>query len=102
MRNFLIKLIPMILLVLFFSKAHGHSWYPFECCSERDCSAIPPNNVVRVGPTGYQVRWGGGENDIEVIPHTKVRMSPDGQYHRCALPSSPSRSICFYAPTGSF
>lgn len=81
-------------------EARAHSWYPFVCCSNSDCEAIPDGAVADT-VTGYHVvytsrRFGGID---EMIPHNLAKSSQDAQYHGCwrkkgIIP----RSICFFAP----
>lgn len=67
--------------------------YPNECCSNRDCHMIDAEQIVE-GPSGYVVTPSG-----ETLGYTdpRVKQSPDGAYHWCAIPGSP-RTICLFVP----
>jgi hypothetical protein len=68
-----------------------HSWYPRDCCSDKDCGPIPSNRV-QVTPDGYVVdgRWR--------VAFSAAKTSPDEEYHLCAAPSG---LRCFFVPKGS-
>ena len=61
--------------VLLAGPALAHGWYPFECCSDRDCYAVPKERV--------QVVPGGWIIDGFAVRHGEARPSPDGQFHIC-------------------
>ena len=75
--------------------SHAHSWYPPECCSDRDCMRLTPDEVREtdthflIAPTGLS------------IPRTDpaVRDSRDGDYHICI--QSDGSVPCFYVPVRS-
>jgi hypothetical protein len=59
---------------------------------------------VEATPTGYRIRQTG-----EVIPYSRVRPSPDGQFHRCSVGGRPDgatigqmfpEGACLWAPAG--
>ena len=60
--------------------AHGHDWYPFECCGSQDCG--PADSVVRRDDGGYMVTVRGM---TVLVPwwFRPWRDSPDGQVHIC-------------------
>lgn len=66
----------------------AHSWYPPECCSDRDCHAVP-HSEVRLVPGGYSYRG-------EFIPEAKARIGKDADYHVCFYPEG--KLICFFKP----
>ncbi len=76
------------------TRAEGHEWYPFECCSGKDCRAAQEGEVVPA-PGGWRVVPSG-----EHYAQAKVRMSPDGRFHRCLrVPSDiKSPTICLFVP----
>ena len=80
------------LLALIVTPALSHSWYPSECCSERDCRELQPAEY-RETPAGY-VLWDG-----RVIPYGSTRPSPDGKPHLCERLID-KRVLCFFAPQG--
>jgi hypothetical protein len=72
--------------------AQAHSWYPANCCSDRDCA---PLDQSRVRPTseGYFI------DEVHFIPHARVMIPFDGEYHGCF--SSTGVLVCFFAPKPS-
>jgi hypothetical protein len=54
----------------------AHSWYPIECCSEKDCEPIDDGKVIDL-PEGYLFPNG------QTVPYRLVKRSPDGKYHWC-------------------
>jgi len=60
--------------------ARAHDWYPFECCSARDCA--PADNVVRREDGGYMITARG---ITVLVPwwFRPWRESPDGRVHIC-------------------
>lgn len=59
----------------FVGRALAHSWYPYECCSDRDCYAVPKERV-RVVPGGWML-------DGFFVGYGEARPSPDGLFHIC-------------------
>ena len=57
----------------------AHSWYPSDCCSERDC--MPADSIV-TDAHGYLLVT-VGKRKIWVPPSFQVRPSPDGRIHIC-------------------
>jgi hypothetical protein len=59
--------------------AHGHDWYPFECCARNDC--MPAKAIEADGRGGMTVIVG----DLRIgIPGDFVpRASPDSRVHVC-------------------
>jgi hypothetical protein len=72
---------PLAALVFAGAMTHAlaHSWYPWECCSERDCFpiSIPRSEIART-ETGWFLK-----KERITIPFDAVRSSPDGQFHIC-------------------
>jgi hypothetical protein len=84
----------MLTMLLALSLIHkAHSWYPSDCCNEKDCRPIAADQV-RETPSGYQL-WDGRE-----IPYPKARQSPDGEFHLCE--SLQGAILCFYSNKGGF
>lgn len=78
--------------------ALAHSWYPFECCSERDCFPVPVQDV-KIIKGGWML------HDGTVIEHAEARPSPDGRFHLCrhndgkgGLIRKHKAPACFWAP----
>ncbi|MCA0404979.1 MAG: hypothetical protein LCH39_02360 [Proteobacteria bacterium] len=81
--------------------ALAHSWYPFECCSDKDCFPMPISDV-RVSPAGYTL------HDGTLIEYHEARPSPDDRYHICRRNDGAGPIIrlhkkpaCFWAPIGA-
>lgn len=67
----------------------AHSWYPPECCSDRDCEPVPDGSVSRV--------QGGYQFEGQFIPDATVRTGQDLRFHACKSPSG--TLLCFFRPT---
>ncbi|WP_434064159.1 hypothetical protein [Pararhizobium gei] len=86
------------------ASAHAHDapsgWsYPFSCCSNQDCRPVA-TKAISERPQGYVVNVTG-----EVVPYsdTRVRTSPDGEFHWCSLAGEEkSRTLCLFVPPRSF
>lgn len=91
-------------LLLSAASAKAHSspsgWaYPYQCCHDRDCRPIEGGQITE-GPNGYVI-----ENTGEVVGYmdSRVRNSPDGEYHWCSIEGSNKTStICLFVPPRSF
>ncbi|WP_245501700.1 hypothetical protein [Mesorhizobium sp. M2A.F.Ca.ET.067.02.1.1] len=72
--------------------------YPFACCANYDCEAVPESSVIE-GARGYEIRKTG-----ELIPMSdkRVKDSPDGQFHWCAHRAADGRTICLFVPPRSY
>lgn len=64
-----------LFFLLLAGPALAHSWYPWECCSDRDCYVVPVERV-RVVPGGWML-------DGFFVSHGEARPSPDGLFHIC-------------------
>lgn len=89
------------LLVALPSAALAHSWYPWECCSNRDCYPVAVENV-RAGGGGWTLE------DGTFVAYSEARASPDDRFHVCrredgkgALIRIQKKPACFWAPMGS-
>ena len=80
-------------LMLMFSTASAHDWYPRECCSGQDCAPIATPEVA-VGNGGYTIKATG-----EFVAHKDTRISQDDQYHICRV-GGVGRILCFFYPIG--
>ncbi len=62
--------------------AVAHSWYPYDCCSDRDCWPMGLDADARepepaIVPGGYRLR------DGTFVPEHQTRPSRDGRFHVC-------------------
>ncbi len=78
----------------------SHSWYPKECCSDRDCM---PADAVEVDERGdLQVRV--GRQRIWVPRGFEVRASGDARTHICFREEKDLKflmPLCLFTPAGS-
>jgi hypothetical protein len=91
----------MLLLVfwlLWSIRAQAHSWYPWECCSDRDCAPIAVSETPIERDGGFYL------NDGRHISYKEVKPSPDGLWHLCEekWPErvSDRKILCVWAPIG--
>lgn len=62
--------------------ASAHSWYPYSCCSDRDCWPMGTDSDARepeprVVPGGYRT------HDGIFVAERDTRPSRDGRFHVC-------------------
>ena len=76
----------------FFTSAFAHSWYPAECCSDKDYAPLAESETPKPLDGGDWLLTTG-----EVVPRAKVKWSPDGLYHICRFTST-NGIICFFVP----
>ncbi len=103
-RVFLSVHLGLFVGMCFLVKADAHSapsgwFYPYECCSDRDCQPVH-GTAVRERPEGYLVQKTG-----EIIGYgdPRLKVSPDGDFHLCLPPGSiRARAICLFVPPRSF
>lgn len=79
-------------LAIWLSPARAHEFYPWECCSDRDCwptgagrGAKEPDPVA--GPGGWRL------SDGTIVPYAAARPSPDGRFHVCRSGGSLSGAL---------
>lgn len=95
--------VAAILTLALLSHASPHSWYPWECCSERDCFPVPvPRTEIDRTPEGWRLKKEG-----ITVPFEAARPSPDGKFHLCRSQDGAGTLItpygkppCFWAPEG--
>jgi hypothetical protein len=82
--------------------ALGHSFYPYECCSDVDCYPIAVEDV-KATPKGWFIT-----KERITIPYESARPSPDGRFHICrnelgkgTLITPSGQPPCFWAPEGA-
>lgn len=70
----------------------AHSWYPSECCSDKDCAIVQGWRVQVTSSGGYVLdsRWN--------IAASVAKVSPDENYHACIRNG---QVVCFFAPRGT-
>lgn len=85
-------------LIYAISPARSHEFYDPICCSDKDCGPVKATDFRPV-PGGWMWVPTG-----EIIPYndSRVRESPDGQFHRCAHKgpndNDTKYSYCIYIP----
>lgn len=95
------KIIALALVLASVMPAVAHSWYPHDCCSDRDCYPVPVSDVKTV-PGGWLVE---GKT---FVGYADARPSPDGKFHICRYQDGKAGVIrpvnqpfCFWAPQGA-
>ncbi|MCE6952090.1 hypothetical protein LAZ29_14245 [Cereibacter sphaeroides] len=94
---------PLRLVILAFiaalpQTAAAHDWYPFTCCSDRDCGPVSESEVT-AGPKGWVIRSTG-----EVIGYDDERLmltprQAGNSFHRCSADGKPEgKTICLFVP----
>lgn len=90
----MIRTAVVLILVIFAGVAWAHSWYPKECCSDRDSAELAAERV-KVTPNGYVI------DGRELIPFSKAQASPDEKFHACFPATMLGKVGCFWAPQGA-
>jgi hypothetical protein len=74
--------------------AFSHSFYPANCCSDKDCRPLTPakGETYRETPDGL-VLWDGRK-----IPYSVAKPSPDKDAHLCE--NTQKYVLCFFYPQG--
>lgn len=85
-----IAMIAVAMLLHAYSAARAHSWYPPQCCSDRDCFPLADSAVKKV-PGGYQLT-----DTHEFISDAEAREGRDDSFHMCRNPSGVI--LCFFRP----
>lgn len=83
----------------------AHSFYSYECCSDRDCwpmgtDADAKEPEPQIEPGGYRLR------DGRFVPQAETRPSPDGRFHVCRqsgaltgpMITPAGRPVCLWVP----
>ena len=73
-------------------ETRAHSWYPHDCCSDRDCWPMGEDADARepeptVVPGGYRLR------DGSFIAERDTRPSRDGRFHVCRYGGMPDAGV---------
>lgn len=82
------------LVVIAATAAHAHSWYDYDCCSDRDCEPVPFHSVS-ITEEGVHVKLEPGEHSLvlegvdELLlwGDVNIRQSQDGEHHACVAPA---------------
>ncbi|MBP2238814.1 hypothetical protein J2Z31_005355 [Sinorhizobium kostiense] len=91
-------LLGLLVHLSFHVKVDAHSapsgwYYPYQCCSDRDCQPVHDTAVVE-GPEGYIVEETG---EIIGYQDPRVKPSPDGEFHLC-LGTGNFLTRCLFVP----
>lgn len=73
------------------SRALGHSWYPWECCSDQDCEPITGD--VEETQSGYVLPDGRTVSYRDPL----IKVSADARFHWCRNVTT-GRLICLFVP----
>lgn len=89
--------------------AYAHSWYPYDCCSDRDCwpmgtDADAREPEPRIVPGGYRLR------DGRFVAERDTRPSKDGRFHICRragmadgeMIAPTGKPFCLFVPKPNF
>lgn len=94
--------------------AHGHEWYPRDCCSGTECYEISAADVEPVPGGGWRIKRTGevfhqsdGWTTYGGESHPRIRVSPPeagGTYHRCSFRNGDpnANTICIFVPPIGF
>lgn len=72
--------------------APAHSWYPIECCADRDCEPLDAG-IVEEGPAGFVLTRTG-----EFVARAAARPSRDEHFHLCRSRTS-GALLCLFVPS---
>jgi len=74
--------------------------YPWACCSNMDCRALPSQGISE-RPEGYVIQSTG---EVVTYADRRVKDSPDGEYHWCAHQAGidAGHTICLFVPPKGF
>ncbi|RWO94780.1 MAG: hypothetical protein EOQ98_29350 [Mesorhizobium sp.] len=80
--------------------ARPQGWsYPFSCCSGYDCREVSQTSISE-RPEGYVIK---GTGEIVAYSDTRIKNSPDGEYHWCSVAgANDGKTICLFVPPSSF
>lgn len=88
------------------ARAHAHSFYPHECCHDRDCWMM---GAGQREPDPEFTRDGWKLADGTLVPFHAARPSPDGRFHVCRQGGAASGAVirpsgapvCLWVPQGA-
>jgi hypothetical protein len=112
--RFRISNLGVILLILAYAAivglsvliARAHSFYPHECCHDRDCWPMGEDADARE-PEPKATPQGWLRHDGAVVAYAAARPSPDGRFHVCRHAGSATgsvirpegRPVCLFCPS---
>jgi len=65
----------------------AHSWYPPQCCADKDCKEVPCSEIARAGNVYLYHEMS--------FPSLSHAYSPDGKCHVCVYGKIPR---CIFTP----
>ena len=92
---FLVTTLLLLMVLIAFRPAYSHSFYDWQCCSNRDCAPLP-DGAVHATADGWRIIRIG-----LTVPYTdkRIRDSPDGRFHACFRNGDPTQDLlCLYVP----
>jgi hypothetical protein len=101
-------LVILLAALCWLTPAQAHSFYPYECCHDRDCWPMGLDADARE-PEPVETATGWRLHDGIVIPFSETRPSPDGRFHVCRgggwlegpVIAPSGRKPCLWAPAPS-
>ena len=76
--------------------ATAHSWYPEECCHNKDCHPVPCEEIEKISD-GWLWRDKATKQRYW-FPHDRLHASHDEACHVCVSPQTTPSGICLYLP----
>jgi hypothetical protein len=89
--------------------ASAHGWYPYDCCSDRDCWPMGEDADARE-PDPQMVPGGYRTADGVFVAEAQTRASRDGRFHICrsgglakgSLIAPAQKPACLFVPRPTF
>jgi hypothetical protein len=105
----ILAVLVIIGLVALGTSGRAHSFYPLECCSDRDCWPMGDAADARE-PAPVVTSAGWKLSDGSIVPFNQARASPDGRFHVCRQSGASTgsvirpegRPVCLFTPQQSF
>jgi hypothetical protein len=90
-----VKIALLATALVWIAPAEAHSWYPRECCNDKDCHEA--DKVTKMPDGNVEVQVG---SDILLVPSTmKRRRSQDQNFHVCYSKVNGAITVsCFFEP----
>lgn len=89
--------VAVAIISLMVVPAVAHEWYPWKCCSDKDCWVSPDGVTATAG--GWRIETSG-----EIVPYDDARVHPTppeggGEFHVCHVGADPqARALCLFVP----